>query len=114
MKLGATSLSVVATRSTAAAACGRFHNSFEKPTPLVSSLVTPFTIDLHTQSYRFRAGHKNLVQVQNTWFPLIYRNPQSWVANIFQARAGDYLAQTHWIWRTPGQASRVDIQTVTW
>jgi uncharacterized protein len=91
---------------------GRFHRSFEKPVPLVAGAVTPFTIDLHTQSYRFLAGHKIMVQVQSTWFPLIDRNPQTWVPNIFQATAGDYRAQTHHIWRTPRYPSRVEIQTV--
>jgi putative CocE/NonD family hydrolase len=91
---------------------GRFHQSFEKPVALVPNAVTPFTVDLHTQSYRFQKGHKIMVQVQSTWFPIIDRNPQTWVPNIFQARAEDYKAQTHRIWRTPNQASRVEIQTV--
>jgi hypothetical protein len=53
-----------------------------------------------------------MVQVQSTWFPIIDRNPQTWVPNIFQATSADYKAQTHRIWRTPTQASRVEIQTV--
>jgi len=91
---------------------GRFYKSFEKPVPLVPNVVTPFTIDLHTQSYRFQKGHRIMVQVQSTWFPIIDRNPQTWVPNIFEAKAADYKAQTHRIWRTPTQASRVEIQTV--
>ena len=79
---------------------------------LVPNAVTPFTIDLHTQSYRFLAGHKIMVQVQSTWFPLIDRNPQTWVPDIFLAKASDYRGQTHRIWRTPRYPSRVDIQTV--
>jgi uncharacterized protein len=91
---------------------GRFHRSFEHPVPLVPNVITPFTVDLHTQSYRFLAGHKIMVQVQSTWFPIIDRNPQTWVPNIFLARAADYQAKTHRIWRTPRQPSRVEIQTV--
>jgi putative CocE/NonD family hydrolase len=91
---------------------GRFHRSFERPVPLVPNAVTPFTIDLHTQSYRFLRGHRIMVQVQSTWFPIIDRNPQTWVPNIFLAKASDYRAQTHRIWRTPRQPSRVEIQTV--
>ena len=91
---------------------GRFWKSFEKPVPLVPNAVTPFSIDLHTQSYRFQKGHKIMVQVQSTWFPIIDRNPQTWVPNIFEATAADFKAQTHRVWRTPSQASRVDIQTV--
>jgi predicted acyl esterase len=69
-------------------------------------------IDLHTQSYRFKKGHKIMVQVQSSWFPLIDRNPQTWVANIFEAKESDYKAQTHRVWRTPNSASRVEISTV--
>ncbi|CAN5899136.1 CocE/NonD family hydrolase [soil metagenome] len=91
---------------------GRFWKSFEKPVPLVPNAVTPFAIDLHTQSYRFQKGHKIMVQVQSTWFPIIDRNPQTWVPNIFKATAADFKAQTHRVWRTPSQPSRVDLQTV--
>ena len=91
---------------------GRFWKSFETPVPLVPNAVTPFAIDLHTQSYRFQKGHKIMVQVQSTWFPIIDRNPQTWVPNIFKATAADFKAQTHRVWRTPSQPSRVDIQTV--
>jgi uncharacterized protein len=91
---------------------GRFHKSFEKPVPLVPNEVTPFTIDLHTQSYRFLKGHKIMVQVQSTWFPIIDRNPQTWVPNIYMAKESDFKAQTHRIYRSASQASRVEIQTV--
>jgi putative CocE/NonD family hydrolase len=91
---------------------GRFWKSYEKPVALVPNAVTPFTIDLHTQSYRFQKGHKIMVQVQSTWFPIIDRNPQTWVPNIFLAKESDFKAQTHRIWRAPTQASRVEIQTV--
>lgn len=90
----------------------RFRESFEKPKPMIPNQVTPITIDLHTQSYRFQKGHRVMVQVQSTWFPLIDRNPQTWVPNIFEAKAGDFRAQTHRVWRTSAQASRVDIQVV--
>ena len=91
---------------------GRYHQSFERPVPLVPGAVTPFTIDLHSQSYRFLKGHRIMVQVQSSWFPLIDRNPQTWVPNIFEAKAEDFKAQTHRVWRSPQQASRVEIQTV--
>jgi hypothetical protein len=90
----------------------RFRNSFEKPEPMTAGQVTPVTIDLHTQSYRFLKGHRIMVQVQSSWFPIIDRNPQTWVANIFEAKAGDYKAQTHRIWRTAQYPSRVEIGMV--
>jgi predicted acyl esterase len=79
---------------------------------MVPNQVTPVTIDLHTQSYRFLKGHRIMVQVQSSWFPIIDRNPQTWVPNIFTAKADDFKAQTHRIWRAPSQASRVEIQTI--
>ncbi len=49
-----------------------------------------FTIDLHAADHRFLKGHKIMVQVQSTWFPLIDRNPQTFVENIFMAKAFHY------------------------
>ncbi len=91
---------------------GRYWKSFEKPVALVPHAVTPFTVNLHSQSYRFLKGHRIMVQVQSSWFPVIDRNPQTWVPNIFKAQASDFKAQTHRVWRTPSRASRVEIQTV--
>jgi hypothetical protein len=90
----------------------RFRESREVPKPMVPGRVTPVTIDLHTQSYRFLKGHRVMVQLQSTWFPLIDRNPQTWVPNIFEAKESDFKAQTHRVFRTPGAASRVEVQTV--
>ena len=53
-----------------------------------------------------------MVQVQSSWFPIIDRNPQTWVPNIFQATAEDFKAQTHRVYRAGANASRVEIQTV--
>ena len=89
---------------------GRYHESFEKPVPLVPNAVTPFTINLHAQSYRFLKGHRIMVQVQSSWFPIIDRNPQTWVPNIFEAKASDFKAQEHRVWRSSTQASRVEVQ----
>ena len=90
----------------------RFRESFETPKPLIPNTVTPITIDLHTQSYRFLKGHRIMVQVQSTWFPLIDRNPQTWVPNIFEARDTDFRAQTHRVIRTSTAASRVEMQVL--
>ena len=91
----------------------RFRESFVTPKPMVAGQVTPVTIDLHTQSYRFKRGHRIMVQVQSSWFPIIDRNPQTWVPNIFEAKDSDYRAQTHRIWRSAASASRVEIATVS-
>jgi len=89
---------------------GRYHRGFEKPQPLKPGEVTAFTIDLHTQDYQFRKGHRIMVQVQSTWFPLIDRNPQRYVANIFEAKDSDFLPATHQIHRSKQFPSHVAIQ----
>jgi uncharacterized protein len=86
---------------------GRFRHSFEKPEPITPGGVERYRIDLHTQNYRFRRGHRMMVQVQSTWFPLIDRNPQTFVANIFRAQASDFRAATHRIYRTARYPSHV-------
>ncbi len=90
----------------------RFRNSFEKPEPLRPNQVTPITIDLHTQDYRFLKGHRMMVQVQSSWFPLIDRNPQTFVPNIFQARASDYRAATVRVYRSARWPSSVQVNVV--
>jgi len=73
---------------------GRFRRSFEKPEPIAPNAVLEYAFSLHTQDYTFLKGHRLMVQVQSTWFPLIDRNPQTFVANIFQARAVDFHPAT--------------------
>ena len=91
---------------------GRYHKSWERPAAIPVNQVTPFTVDLHQQSYTFKRGHRIMVQVQSTWFPLYDRNPQTFVPNIFKARASDYRAQTHRILRSARNASNVEIDVV--
>ncbi len=86
---------------------GRFRTSFEKPEPLVADRVTDFTIDLHGADHRFLKGHKIMVQVQSTWFPLIDRNPQTFVENIFLAKASDYRAATQRVFRSKTYPSHI-------
>ena len=64
---------------------GRFRESFEHPQPIVPNQVTALPIDLHTNDHAFLKGHRIMVQVQSTWFPLYDRNPQKYVDNIFLA-----------------------------
>jgi putative CocE/NonD family hydrolase len=92
---------------------GRYRNGFDKPQALVPGQVTPFTFSLHTQDYTFLKGHRMMVQVQSTWFPLIDRNPQTFVPNIFEAKAADYVAATQRIYRSAQYPSHVTIPVVT-
>jgi hypothetical protein len=92
---------------------GRYRESFERPRAAVPNVPAAYTFGLHGQSYRFRRGHRVMVQVQSTWFPLIDRNPQTFVPNIFAARAEDFRAQTHRVYRTAALASHVTLPVVS-
>ncbi len=91
---------------------GRYRKSFERPEPIPANTVVPFTVDLHQQAYTFRQGHRIMVQVQSTWFPLYDRNPQVYVPNIFKAKAADYRIQTHRIFRTRAYPSHVEVMVL--
>ncbi len=86
---------------------GRFRAGFEKPAPLVPGAVTDYTIDLHAADHRFLKGHRIMVQVQSTWFPLIDRNPQTFVDNIFLAKASDYRPATQRVFRSKAHPSHL-------
>jgi uncharacterized protein len=91
---------------------GRYRTSFEKPAPIQPNAVLEYTWSLHTQNYTFKKGHRVMVQVQSTWFPIIDRNPQTFVPNIFEAKESDFKAATHRVYRTPEFPSRVQIPVV--
>jgi len=78
----------------------RFRKDFRKPAPVVPGEVTPYRINLRDRNHRFLKGHRLMVQIQSTWFPLIDRNPQRFVPNIFQARATDFQPATQRIHRS--------------
>jgi len=88
---------------------GRYRKSFTTPAPLQPNAPLDFTVDLHQQVYTFKRGHKLMVQVQSSWFPLYDRNPQTWVPNIFKAKPTDYKAQTHRVWHTAAHPSRIEV-----
>ncbi len=91
---------------------GRYRKSFEKPEPIPSGEIVAYTIDLHTQNYRFLKGHRIMVQVQSSWFPLIDRNPQTFVPNIFKAAAAAYRPATQRVYRSKQHPSHVTIPVV--
>src|SRR5271157_3139518 len=88
---------------------GRYRKSYEEPEPIVAGEVTPYTIDLHTADHVCLKGHRIMVQVQSTWFPLYDRNPQKFVENIFEAQESDYQKATQRIYRSREYPSRVEI-----
>ncbi len=91
---------------------GRFRESFEHPKPIVPDQITPYHIDLHTNDHAFLKGHRIMVQVQSTWFPLYDRNPQTYVENIFKAHAIDYKPATQKVFRNTAHPSHIILPCV--
>jgi len=91
---------------------GRYWKGFDRATPLPPNAVVPFTIDLHQQLYRFLKGHRVMVQVQSTWFPLYDRNPQHFVPNIFDAMPSNFRIAEHRVWRSARYPSHVVVSEV--
>jgi putative CocE/NonD family hydrolase len=86
---------------------GRYRNSLETAEPITPGKVTEFKIDLHPNDHAFLKGHRIMVQVQSTWFPLYDRNPQTFVPNIYKASDSDYRQSTQKIYRSRDAASSV-------
>ena len=72
-----------------------------------------YKFSLPTANHVFRPGHRIMVQVQSSWFPLYDRNPQTFVPNIFWAKPGDYRKATQRLYHAPGQASFVELPVVS-
>jgi uncharacterized protein len=86
---------------------GRFRKSYVHPEAIPSNRVEEYRIDLHTADHVFLKGHRIGVQIQSAWFPLIDRNPQRFVPNIFAAKAEDYQAATQRIYRSHRYATHI-------
>ena len=80
--------------------------------PLGLALALAALLSLHARDHRFRKGHRIMVHVQSTWFPIIDRNPQTFVPNIFEAKDADYRAATHEIHRSRRFPSRIELPVV--
>jgi uncharacterized protein len=91
---------------------GRYRRSYEKPEAIAAGEVTPYVINLHTADHVFKKGHRIMVQVQSTWFPLYDRNPQRFVPNIFEAKDSDYQKATQRVYRSKAFPSSVEISVV--
>lgn len=88
---------------------GRFRQGFEKPEPIVANQVNEYVIDLRSNNHCFRKGHRVMVQVQSTWFPLYDRNPQKFVENIFKAAPADYQVATQRVYESSRYPSHVTL-----
>ncbi|MDJ0364631.1 CocE/NonD family hydrolase [Hymenobacter sp. H14-R3] len=88
---------------------GRFRNSFERPAAFQPNVPTEVKYELNDVLHTFKKGHRLLVQVQSTWFPLVDRNPQQFV-NISTAEAKDFQKATIRIYHEPGHASSLTLR----
>jgi len=92
---------------------GRYRESWETPKPITPGTPLLYKFALPTANHVFLPGHRIMVQIQSSWFPLYDRNPQTYVTNIFWARPGDYHPQTHRVYHsTVSQTSFVELPIV--
>jgi uncharacterized protein len=91
---------------------GRFRKSYEHPEPIPPGKVESFTIDLHNLNHVFMKDHKIMVQVQSTWFPIIDRNPQKYVPNIFEAKEEDFQKATHSVYHSGQYPSHIKLSVI--
>jgi putative CocE/NonD family hydrolase len=90
---------------------GKFRNSLEKPEPFVPNKVTKVEFEIRDKNHTFRKGHKIMVQIQSTWFPLVDRNPQKFV-DIYNAVESDFQKATQKMYRSAKFSSHVKVNVV--
>ncbi len=90
---------------------GKFRHSFEKPEPFTPGKVEEVDFTMPDVNHTFRRGHRIMVQVQSSWFPLTDRNPQTFV-NIPDAKPSDFVKATERVYHTEAEASGVVVQVL--
>ena len=91
---------------------GRFRRSFENPQPLIPNKPEEFVIDLHDINHTFLKGHRLMIQIQSSWFPIIDRNPQKYIPNIFEAKESDFIKATHTIYCNSQYATYIELPVI--
>ena len=89
----------------------KFRNSYSKPEPLVPGKTTKVAFGMDDVLHTFKKGHRIMIQVQSSWFPLVDRNPQTFV-DIYHAKPSDFKKATQRVYRLPGQASGIELQVL--
>jgi hypothetical protein len=92
---------------------GRYRESLEKPAPVAADKPLLYKFLLPTANHVFLPGDRIMVQIQSSWFPLYDRNPQTFVANIFWAKPGDYRKALQRVYHSPNQASFIELPVVS-
>jgi hypothetical protein len=88
---------------------GRFRNGYQKPEPFVALKPSKVPLPLQDVLHTFAKGHRIMVQVQSTWFPLIDRNPQKYVDNIFLADDKDFIKATEMVYRSKKHPTNLQV-----
>ena len=91
---------------------GRYRESLEKPEAITPDKPLTYRWTLPTANHVFLPGHRIMVQIQSSWFPLYDRNPQTFVPNIFWAKPGDYKKATQRVFHSPDEASFIEMPVV--
>ncbi len=91
---------------------GRYRESFETGKAIAANEPLLYRWSLPTANHVFLPGHRIMIQIQSSWFPLYDRNPQTFVPNIFWAKPGDFKKATQRVYHTPGEASFVELPVV--
>jgi hypothetical protein len=91
---------------------GRYHESFANPQPIEPNKPLTYRFALPNTNHVFLPGHRIMVQVQSSWFPLYDRNPQTFVDNIFWARPEDYKKATQRVYHSPDHPSAIELPIV--
>jgi putative CocE/NonD family hydrolase len=91
---------------------GRYRESLEAAKPIVPDQPLLYRFALPTANHVFLPGHRIMVQIQSSWFPLYDRNPQTFVPSIFWAKPGDYRKAVQHVYHAPGQASFIELPLV--
>lgn len=91
---------------------GKYRNSFSQPQALIPGKPEEYIIGLHQINHMFKKGHKLMIQVQSSWFPMIDRNPQKFLPNIFEAEESDFIKATQTIYFSAQYHTRIDLPVV--
>jgi predicted acyl esterase len=91
---------------------GRYRDSLETPAAITPGKPERYRFALPNVNHVIQPGHRLMVQIQSSWFPLYDRNPQRYVPNIFHAQPADYIKATQRIWHTPALPSAIELPVV--
>ena len=89
----------------------KFRNNFSNPSPLVANEITPINISLGSRAHRFKKGHRIMVKIHSTWFPLIDLNPQKFI-EIPKAKEEDYQKAKHTIYLSGTNSTFLELPIV--